>query len=132
MATKQLPCIYEFGPFRVDAVKRLLLREDQTVQLTPKCFDILLALVESSGKIVDKDELMKRVWPDSFVEEGNLTYNISILRKALGERAGEHQYIVTVPGRGYRFVASVRESQPGPDQADSEGMLEKNRVTVDI
>jgi DNA-binding winged helix-turn-helix (wHTH) protein/Flp pilus assembly protein TadD len=131
MATKQPPCIYEFGPFRVDAVKRLLLREDQTVQLTPKCFDILLALVESSGEIIDKDELMKRVWPDSFVEEGNLTYNISILRKALGERAGEHQYIVTVPGRGYRFVASVHELQAGPDQADSGGMIEENQVTFD-
>ena len=99
--------IYEFGPFRIDDTKRLLLRDGQVAPLTPKCFDLLLALVEHSGKVIEKDDLMKRVWPDSFVEEGNLTYNISILRKALGERADEHQYIVTVPGRGYRFVASV-------------------------
>lgn len=100
---------YEFGPFRIDPIKRLLLRDGEVAPLTPKCFDILLALVESRGELIGKDDLLKRVWPDSFVEEGNLTYNVSILRKALGERAGEHQYIVTVPGRGYRFVASVSE-----------------------
>lgn len=106
--TKQAQCIYEFGLFRVDAAKRLLVRDGHVVQLTPKCFDILLALVENNAEAVSKDKLIERVWPDSFVEEGNLTYNISILRKALGERAGEHQYIVTVPGRGYQFVATVK------------------------
>lgn len=85
------------------------MREGETVHLTPKSFDILLALVESSGEVIEKEELMKRVWPDSFVEEGNVTYNVSVLRKALGERANEHQYIVTVPGRGYQFVANVSE-----------------------
>lgn len=109
---QQLLNIYEFGPFRVDGTKRFLLREGQTVALTPKSFEMLLALVERSGDVVDKEGLMNRVWPDSFVEEGNLTYNISILRKALCERAGEHQYIVTVPGRGYQFVASVRVVSP--------------------
>ena len=99
--TKQAQCSYEFGLFRVDGAKRILLRDGEVVPLTPKCFEILLALVENSGEVIDKEGLMNRVWPDSFVEEGNLTYNISILRKAIGERAGEHQYIVTVPGRGF-------------------------------
>jgi DNA-binding winged helix-turn-helix (wHTH) protein len=124
--TKQAQSIYEFGLFRVDAAKRLLLREGEAVQLTPKCFDILLALVESSGEVVSKDVLMKQVWPNSFVEEGNLTYNISVLRKALGERAGAHQYIVTVPGRGYRFVETVKEQLNGSAGA---GATELTRAT---
>jgi DNA-binding winged helix-turn-helix (wHTH) protein/TolB-like protein/tetratricopeptide (TPR) repeat protein len=102
---------YAFGTFHIDAVKRLLLRDGKVVPLTPKCFDLLLALVETPTEVIGKDELMKRIWPDSFVEEGNLTYNISMLRKALGEKAGEHQYIVTIPGRGYRFSANVTELQ---------------------
>jgi DNA-binding winged helix-turn-helix (wHTH) protein/TolB-like protein/Tfp pilus assembly protein PilF len=100
---------YEFGRFRLSTSDRLLLRDREIVQLTPKVFDTLLALVESSGEVISKDGLMKRVWPDSFVEEGNLTQNISLLRKALGEgRNG--QYIETVARRGYRFVSPVRES----------------------
>ncbi len=98
---------YEFGSFRVDPIKCHLLRDGEVVPLTPKAFDTLLALVESNNELVEKEILMKRVWPDSFVEEGNLTYNIYALRKALGERPGENQYIVTVPGRGYRFVPNV-------------------------
>jgi DNA-binding winged helix-turn-helix (wHTH) protein/tetratricopeptide (TPR) repeat protein len=123
---------YEFGPFRVDPVKRLLLRQGRTVHLTPKAFDLLLALVESAGEVISKDELMKRVWPDSFVEEGNLTYNMSILRKALGERAGEHQYIVTVPGRGYQFVASISEtkSEPTGPGERSEPLLSEPLLTA--
>ena len=101
--------LYEFGSFRLDASRHVLWRDGEPVHLTSKCFDILLALAESSGTVLSKDELMQRVWPDSFVEEGNLTYNISVLRKALGERADEHRYIVTVPGRGYQFVAGVSE-----------------------
>ncbi len=101
---------YEFGRFRLNPGDRLLLRDQEIVQLTPKVFDILLALVESSGQVISKDGLMKKVWPDSFVEEGNLTQNISLLRKALGEGHNGHQYIETVARRGYRFVAPVRES----------------------
>ena len=104
--------IYEFGPFRLDSAKRLLWHNNETVHLTSKCFDILLALVESNGDVISKDELMKQIWPDSIVEEGNLTYNISVLRKTLGERADEHRYIVTVPTRGYQFVASAIEVSP--------------------
>ena len=100
--------IYEFGPFRLDARKRLLLREGEIVPLKPKAFDTLLALVEGCGRVVEKDELMRRVWPDTAVEEGNLTFNISSLRKALGDDPRRHEYIVTIPGEGYRFVAGVR------------------------
>lgn len=104
---------YEFGRFRINTGDRVLLRDQEIVPLTPKVFDILLALVESSGQVISKDGLMKKVWPDSFVEEGNLTQNISLLRKALGEGQNGHQYIETVARRGYRFVAPVRESRDG-------------------
>jgi Tol biopolymer transport system component/DNA-binding winged helix-turn-helix (wHTH) protein len=100
---------YEFGPFRLDTADRLLLRGREVVPLTPKAFDMLLALVENSGHVLEKDELMKRVWPDSFVEEANLSNNVFTIRKALGEDRHGHKYIETVPRRGYRFVASVRE-----------------------
>jgi Tol biopolymer transport system component/DNA-binding winged helix-turn-helix (wHTH) protein len=109
MLSQRSQKIYGFGPYHLDASRRRLQRDGELVQITPKAFDILLELIEGRGGVVDKDDLMKRVWPDSFVEEGNLTYNISVLRKALGERAGEHQYIVTVPGRGYQFVEKVKE-----------------------
>lgn len=100
--------IYEFGPFRLDAQKRLLWREGEIVPLKPKAFDTLLALVGRCGHVVEKDELMRRVWPDTAVEEGNLTFNISSLRKALGDDPRRHEYIVTIPGEGYQFVAGVR------------------------
>ena len=102
---------YEFGRFRLDAAERVLLRDRELVPLTPKVFDILLALVEHGGHIVEKDDLMKRVWPDSFVEEGNLTQNVSLLRKALGESPGGSQFIETVARRGYRFVATVTKAR---------------------
>ncbi len=98
---------YQFGPFRVDALKRRLLLHDAVVPLTPKAFDILLVLIHSNGEIVGKEDLIRAVWPDTAVEENNLTRNISALRKALGENPAEHRYVVTIPGRGYRFVAEV-------------------------
>jgi DNA-binding winged helix-turn-helix (wHTH) protein/Tol biopolymer transport system component len=100
---------YEFDSFRIDVEERLLLREGRPVQLTPKAFDILLKLVESSGRVLEKDALMKEVWPDTFVEEANLVNNISLLRKVLGEDSTGGGYIQTVPRRGYRFVAGVKE-----------------------
>lgn len=102
---------YEFGRFRVNVAERVLLRDGEIVPLTPKVFDILLTLVENRGQVVSKEELMKRVWPDTFVEEGNLTQNISLLRKALGESPGGVQFIETVPRRGYRFVAAISEKE---------------------
>ena len=100
---------YEFGRFRLNVAERILLRDGEVVPLTPKVFDILLTLVENRGQVVSKEGLMKRVWPDTFVEEGNLTQNISLLRKALGESPGGVQFIETVPRRGYRFVAAISE-----------------------
>ena len=100
--------LFEFGPFRVDPEKELLLRGDETVPLTPKTFQILLVLIRHSQEVVTKDDLLKMVWPDTFVEEANLSRNIFLLRKALGESPQDHQYIVTVPGRGYRFAEDVK------------------------
>src|SRR5262252_10143780 len=99
--------IYEFGPYRLDTAERLLSREGEVVPLQPKTFDVLLALVERHGSLLEKDELMKAVWPDTVVEEVNLANNISILRKTIRENG--RQFIETVPKRGYRFVAEVRE-----------------------
>jgi DNA-binding winged helix-turn-helix (wHTH) protein/TolB-like protein/Tfp pilus assembly protein PilF len=107
--------LYEFGPFRVDSGRRLLFRESQPVPLTSKAFDTLLVLVANRGRVLEKDELLKAIWPNSFVEEANLAQNISALRKALGEAPGEHLYIATVPGRGYRFVADVRTVGPAAE-----------------
>jgi DNA-binding winged helix-turn-helix (wHTH) protein/Tol biopolymer transport system component len=100
--------LYEFGPFRLDAAQRLLLRDDRLVPLQPKAFETLLVLVRNSEKVVLKDELLNTVWADTFVEESNLTQNIFVLRKALGEPEGGRRYIITVPGRGYRFAETVR------------------------
>src|SRR5712692_3939060 len=105
---------YEFGPFRMDARERRLLRNGEVVPLTPKVFDILLVLVQNSGHILNKDEVMKLVWPDTAVEDGNITRNISTLRNALGERPREGKYIETVPWRGYRFVANVKKVTEEP------------------
>src|SRR5580700_10678483 len=99
--------LYEFGPFRVDPARETLLKAGVAVPLTPKTFQILLVLVRHGKEIVTKDDLMKTVWPDTFVEEANLSRNIFMLRKALGETAQDHRYIVTVPGRGYRLAENV-------------------------
>jgi DNA-binding winged helix-turn-helix (wHTH) protein/tetratricopeptide (TPR) repeat protein len=101
--------VYEFDGFRVDPIRRRLLRGGELVPLTPKAFSILLVLLEKRGEVMEKDELIERVWPDTHVSEANLTQNVSSLRKALGERANDHRYVVTVPGRGYSFVAEVFE-----------------------
>ena len=100
--------LYEFGPFRVDAGREILLRDGEPVPLTPKTFQILLVLVRRGQEVVTKDDLMKTVWPDTFVEDANLSRNIFMLRKALGETPQDHRYIVTIPGRGYRLAESVR------------------------
>ena len=100
--------VYEFGPFILDARKRLLFRDGEPVPLTPKVLDTLAVLVERRDGVVDKDTLMSAVWPDAIVEESGIARNISVLRKRLGESPEDHQYIVTVPGQGYRFVAGVR------------------------
>jgi eukaryotic-like serine/threonine-protein kinase len=102
--------LYEFGPFRLDAAQRLLSRDDHPILLQPKAFETLLVLVRNSDRVVMKEELLNAVWADTFVQESNLTQNIFVLRKALGDDDGEarRRYIVTVPGRGYRFAEKVR------------------------
>ena len=124
---------YEFGPFRIDASERQLLRDGEVVPLTPKVFDVLLALVQNSGHILSKDEAMKIVWPDTTVEEGNLARNISTLRSALGERPRESQFIETSPWRGYRFIAAVRKvhDQAHRPAIDSIAVLPFVNVNVD-
>src|SRR5262245_39372778 len=107
--SQQIKRFYEFDNFRIDLTERALLREGEFVSLTQKAFEVLLALVEGRGGIVSKEELMEKVWPDTIVEESNLTQNIYTLRKALGQTPDGEGYIVTVPRRGYRFAVSVRE-----------------------
>lgn len=104
--------LYEFGAFQLDAAERLLLRDGAVVPLTPKAFDVLLALVEQPGKLLEKEMLLHAVWPDSFVEEKNLADNVFKLRKALGEGENGQKFIETIPKRGYRFVAAVHTYQP--------------------
>ena len=98
-------CGLQFGDFTLNVTERLLLREGRAVPLTPKAFDVLAALAARPGRLVTKDELLKEVWPDAFVEESNLAYHVFALRRALGDTAEGHQYVETVPKRGYRFVA---------------------------
>jgi TolB-like protein/DNA-binding winged helix-turn-helix (wHTH) protein len=121
--------LYEFGQFRIDSVERLLLRGDETIPLTPKAIDTLLMLVANSGRVVEKDELMKSVWPDTFVEEGALARNVSALRKALSDDIEDFRYIETIPKRGYRFVAPVKDlSAPIPVQPDDEAPGKRQRI----
>ena len=110
------PQVYQFGPFQLIPSERLLLRGDDVVELPPKVFDTLVMLVRESGHVVEKDEIMRAIWPDAFVEESNLTRNISVLRKALNSEDA-HQYIDTVPKVGYRFVAQVHKL--GEQRADT-------------
>src|ERR1700733_12691485 len=107
--SSEIKALYEFGRFRCNPREHLLLCDGKAVWLSPKSFEILVALIQSNGRLLTKDELMQKVWPDTFVEEANLTVNISALRKVLGETPGAQQYIETVPKRGYRFLAPVTE-----------------------
>jgi len=107
--SKSAPTRYQFGPFSLDPSEHLFLHDETPISLTPKAFDLLVLLVESAGRLVEKDELMRQLWPDTIVEEANLSNNISLLRKALGETEQGAKYIETVPKRGYRFVADVVE-----------------------
>ena len=112
--------LYEFGAFQLDPGKRLLRRLDGTpVPLTSRVFETLLFMVENHDAVLDKERIMEAVWPDSIVEENNLAQAISKLRQVFGETPGSHSYIVTVPGRGYRFVAEVRERTATPATPES-------------
>jgi eukaryotic-like serine/threonine-protein kinase len=102
--------VFDFDDFRLDAVERILRRGGAVVPLTPRVFDTLLYFVRHHGRVLEKDELMREIWPDAIVEENNLTQNVSTLRQALGQTGDARRYIVTIPGRGYRFAAHVRGS----------------------
>jgi DNA-binding winged helix-turn-helix (wHTH) protein/Tfp pilus assembly protein PilF len=104
---------FTFGPYQLDCERHLLLRDGEPVSLHVKALQILMVLVQHRGEVVSKDEMMKAVWPDAFVEEANPSQNVFVLRKALGERPKENRYIATVPGRGYSFVASVDKPSEG-------------------
>src|SRR3984893_15445720 len=101
---------YEFGAYRLEAQSRMLFRGGNHVALPPKAAELLVALVQAAGRVLTREELLQRLWPDTVVEEGSLTSQISLLRKALGERPKAQDFIETIPKRGYRFAASVKRA----------------------
>src|SRR5438270_1762278 len=129
--------VYGFGDFRLDAGKRLLIGSDgKAVPLTAKPYETLAYLVEHTGSVISKDELMQAVWPGTAVEENNLTQNISLLRRTLGEESGEHRFISTIPGRGYQFIPSVsiapaKAAASLPDTKTAIAVLPFVNVTAD-
>lgn len=124
--------IYVCGDYRVDVRRRRLYENEDPVTVTAKAFDVLVALIARGGEVVSKDELMKAAWVDTIVEENNLTQQISALRRIFRDRAGDHRYIATVPGRGYSFVASVSRLQPqiGPEVLVAGSTT--SSITIDI
>lgn len=128
--SSQVKDLYEFGPFRIDSRERLLSRHGKPIAVTPKAFDTLLVLVQNSGHLLLKEELMKAIWPDSFVEEVNLSQSISTLRRALGDTAQDGRYIATVPGKGYRFVADVKSVTPPEAEQASLPVEERSPIAV--
>ncbi|MFL6277689.1 MAG: winged helix-turn-helix domain-containing protein, partial [Blastocatellia bacterium] len=131
--TKYAKHFYDFASFRVDARERVLLRDGQPVPLTPKVFDTLLLLVENRGRTVTKEEMIACLWPESFVEEGSLSQNIFLLRKALGGDAQGNKIIKTVPKRGYIFVADVieiRENVTETHESEVDSVTEPRRAEI--
>ena len=131
--------IFQFGEFQIDVAARTLRREDESIALNRRAFDVLLYLIQNPGRILTRDELLKNVWPDSFVDENSLAQSISALRRALGEKPGDNSYIVTLPGRGYQFVSPVRVVAPkslstlpetGISAGDTAGQLLLQQHTV--
>src|SRR4051794_7139531 len=118
----QNPQIYEFDNFQLDVANRQLSRDGEPVPLPAKAFDMLVALIESGERLVGKDELFSRVWPDQIVEESNLTVQVSAIRKALGDKTSNPKYLTTVPGHGYRFIGAVKRSE------EEEVVIERHSV----
>lgn len=131
VSSKPVARFYEFGPFRLDLARRVLLRSGEIVPLAPRLFETLEVLVENRGRLIDKDELMAKLWPDTIVEEANLTVNVSALRRALGDSVGEHKYILTVPARGYRFVAEVKEALEDHSSSEAQRGLRSDEDSED-
>jgi len=122
---------YEFGPFRLEPEEQLLLRDDRSLPLAPKAFELLHFLVQNHGRLLTKDQIMQAVWRDSFVEEANLTVWVSVLRKTLGDGGGVPQYIETVPKRGYRFAAEVRSGET-PEPIDERRLRNDSTSAIGI
>src|SRR5262245_47010824 len=114
--TVKAPRYYAFGSYVLDCLRGILWHDGHPVALTPKVFELLATLVSHAGEVLGKDELIRRVWAGTVVEENNLARHISTIRKALGERPGQREYIATIPGIGYRFVADVRELDELPPE----------------
>jgi Tol biopolymer transport system component/DNA-binding winged helix-turn-helix (wHTH) protein len=122
--------LYEFGPYVMDPRSRILLKDGATVRLTPKAFDTLLVLVQHAPQVVAKEQLLREVWPDIFVEEGSLSHNIHGLRKVLGDHSSEPRYVETIPKRGYRFVAPVKVSLADTAQRDVSDNVEVEEALI--
>lgn len=120
---------YSFGQFTIDRANRIVVRDGETVALTAKVFDILAVLAENPGRLLEKDELIERVWPGTYIEEGNLARNVSTLRRALGDDSKPHKFIETVPGRGYRFVAEVAYVADIPEPQDREQVASSRDIS---
>src|SRR6476660_10490544 len=117
--TKQVKHIYEFGPFHLDATEHVLRKNGQEIVLTPKPYEVLLILIENSGHIVEREAIMKKCWPNTSVEDSNITQHISDLREILREGGDSYEYIETIPRRGYRFTATVKEIVGGLENYNS-------------
>src|SRR5208283_3406251 len=128
----QAKVISEFGSFRLNPAERLLLRDQAPVHLPPKAFDALVVLLENRGHLLEKDQLLRKVWPDTFVEESNLAQHISVLRKALQDGEDGPRYIETVPTRGYRFIAEVRELDIAPNTSALSGPMPSQQSSLEI
>ena len=126
--TQKTRHFYEFGPFCLDPDECLLMLDGKPVPLAPKAFEALVTLVESAGHLVDKDDLMRRLWPDSFVEEGNVAKHVSLLRKVLSEATNGREFIETIPKRGYRFVADVREVSDPSTGSEAQALQLQTRL----
>ena len=135
--------IFQFGEFQIDVAARTLRREEEAVALNRRAFDVLLYLIQNPGRILTREELLKNVWPDSFVDENSLAQSISALRRALGEKPGDNSYILTLPGRGYQFVSPVRavasknsgatpETEFGTDDAPSQLLLQQHTIRTNV
>src|SRR5437867_7998381 len=131
--SKENEVTYQFEGFELDPVRRVLLRDGKAIALKPKALETLLVLIRNSGRVMDKDELMQQVWPNTVVEEVNLAHNISVLRKTLGQKGEENRFIVTVPGRGYGFVAEVMQNRRNvpASLAQTEYELIRSRVILE-
>ena len=127
--SEQIGKVYEFGPFLLDPDRDVLLKGGGPVPLPPKAYALLLALVRAGGRTVSKEEILREVWPDTAVEEQNVGQNVLLVRRALGDEAGRPIYVLTVPRRGYRFVAEVREKHP--DEVAPVGAAAEDAPTPD-